>query len=99
MDFNGWAFKKNLDIQTSSYSLIFAAQNGESLEVPLAQLNRADVSKYFNDGHNYELCGYSVNDLFDGSDFKSKTEYKLYLRMIINGNEYIVSLNKSLSVN
>lgn len=101
LDFNGWAFKKNLDIQTSSYSLIFAAQNGESesLEVPLAQQNRGDVSKYFNDGHNYELCGYSVNDLFDGSDFKSKTEYKLYLRMIINGNEYIVSLNKSLAVN
>lgn len=97
LGFRGWAFVNGTDIQVSSYSLIFAGQDGSGFEIPLVGGIRQDVSKYFNDGHNYDHSGYSADGLFDASEMNRNTEYKLYLRMKINGTEHMVPLNKSMT--
>ena len=95
----GWAFRKDVDIQKSSYSLIFAGQAGDGFEIPLANSRRDDVTRFFKDGHNYDLSGFQADDVFiDASELKGKAEYKVYLRMIINGAEQIVPLGKTVNV-
>lgn len=95
----GWAFKKNVDITDSSYSLIFAGPDSESFELPLEGVKRLDVSDYFGHGHNYDMCGYISEGVFDASELRSKVEYNLYLRMVINKTEYVFSVDKSLKIN
>jgi len=95
----GWAFRKDVDIQNSSYSLIFAGQEGDSFEIPLANTKRDDVTRFFKDGRNYDLSGFQADDVFiDVSELKGKAEYKVYLRMIINGVDQIIPLGKTVNV-
>ena len=94
----GWAFKKGTDIKQSSYFLLLRGQNTDLFEIPLTTATRKDVSKHFNDGHNYDKSGYSADGLFDYSEMVRDTEYKLFLNIIITGTEYVVALNKSVRV-
>lgn len=95
----GWSFRKNVNIKNSSYSLIFAGQDGNCFEIPLSNAKRDDVTKYFKDGHNYDMSGFQTYDLFiDASELKGKTEYKVYLEMTINGASQIVQLGKTMNV-
>ena len=98
MDFSGWAFKKDVNIQKSSYSVIFSGHDGECFEAPLVNGFRPDINKHFNDGHNYGMSGYFADGLLDVSALKSKSEYDLYLRIVINGIEYVVPTNKVVPV-
>jgi len=92
----GWAFKTGENIQKSSYSVLLTGQNADIFEIPLVTAARKDVSKHFNDGHNYDMSGYSADGLFDASELDVKTEYKLFLKIVINGTSYVVPLNKSM---
>lgn len=95
--FSGWAFKNNVDINKSVFTLLLVdKKRREGFEVPLETVNRQDVSDFFHDGHNYALSGFSGSGLFDVSALNNETEYYLYLRMVINQSEYVLSLGKSL---
>lgn len=95
---SGWAFKKNVDIQKSSFALLLVDQEQKSgFEIPLQTSNRKDVSDFINDGHNYSWCGFSATGLYNVPDLKRNKEYKLYLKLIINGTEYITTLDKVMT--
>ena len=97
MDFSGWAFKKNVDISESHFSLLLIDQNMEGFEIPLLNVNRKGLSDYINDGHNYAKSGYSGCGLFNIHEAHMNIKYKLYLRLTINKTEYIVSLDSARS--
>ena len=97
LDFSGWAFKKNVDISESHFSLLLIDQNMEGFEIPLLNVNRKGLSDYINDGHNYAKSGYSGCGLFNIHEAHMNIKYKLYLRLTINKTEYIVSLDSARS--
>ena len=98
LSLHGWAFKKNETIQNSKFAMLFIDEKGNCLQIPLLNAQRHDVSSYFNDGHDYDKSGYITSGIFDSSELQRKTEYKVYLKMIINQAEYVVPLDRTLPV-
>lgn len=93
---SGWTIFKGIDAVDSEIEVVFVGNN-EAYIFPSEIMERADVTRFYNDGYNYDNSGYDVlinkNDIPEGN-------YKigLLVRNKPNGDESLFMTDKEVKV-
>lgn len=92
----GWLIKRGED--TARVTLRIVLNNidtGECLLLPTTLLQRGDVTSAYDDGHNYDNSGFSVNLPLSVIDFDN-VNYSLMALYSLNGEEYLIDLDTDI---
>ena len=93
----GWFFKKGIDIDSNKVSIVFRdIGTNEMIVLPTLTLKRSDITRVFNDGHNYDYSGFKAEIPYSSLIDFDKTNYQIYvLYHDINGDK-LINLNEVL---
>lgn len=95
---DGWFYKKgisNTGISTVSIVLMDLS-NVNFVKLPTELVKRKDVTKFFNDGNDYDYSGFKVELNSSSLENLNNNGYQLYVLYIDNSGEKLVNLNTFL---
>lgn len=93
---SGWLIKRGEDTARVTLRIVLNNINtGEYLLLPTTLLQRGDVTSAYDDGHNYDNSGFSVNLPLSVIDFEN-VNYSLMALYSLNGEEHLIDLDTDI---
>ncbi|MCI8641964.1 MAG: hypothetical protein HFG79_00545 [Lachnospiraceae bacterium] len=97
IELSGWMIRSGESVRDVSIKIIFRNMDtNEYLIIPTTVVERRDVTQYFNDGCNYDNCGYSVKIRKSRKINVELYDYEVYALYTLNGNTKLVPFRTTL---
>lgn len=98
VEISGWALEKGQNINTYDTSVALKEKDSDKIYIlPTQLVNREDVTKFFNDGFNYDASGF-LSRAYTSKLSDSDTKYEIVLLIKNNGKDYVIDTEQTLEV-
>lgn len=92
----GWIVKQGVEIDNISLHVVFRnTTNNTWYVLPTTIEERPDVTEYFNDGLDYDYCGFyasAPNEEISADEY----DFEIYILMVLNEEQYFVDTETTL---